>query len=49
LFAKRLAVGDKELEKCTRPELKRVISKLRAEYMMLKDKVKAVEQDTGEQ
>ena len=50
LFAKRIAVGSKELEKCTRPELKKIINQLRAEYLLMKSKRgETVEKDTDEQ
>ncbi len=50
LFAKRIAVGMKELEKCTRPEMKKIINQLRAEYLLMKSKRgKTVAKDIDEQ
>lgn len=40
----------KELEKCTRPELKKIISKLREEYLFIKSKIRMnAERDTDVQ
>ena len=38
LFCKRIEVGDKPLEKCSRPELNSLIWRLRSEYLFLKSK-----------
>ena len=38
LFCKRVELGDKPLEKCTRQELHKLIYRLRADYNFLKNK-----------
>ena len=40
LFCKRIEVGDKLLEKCTRQELNQLIWRLRSEYQFLERKHK---------